>query len=157
MRFLFYDRVSSLDKGRRIVGTKTFALSEDYLQCHFSREPLVPGVILLEAMAQLLGWAIIHAHEFRLSAIVSLVEGLTITSVRLRPGFQATISGEIISTSASDSLGRAWLEVEGARLASADRIIFSHFPVENAEALRELFRYCSGLDRRQFEARGRRE
>jgi 3-hydroxyacyl-[acyl-carrier-protein] dehydratase len=149
VRFLFYDRVDRLEEGRRIVGTKTFALSEEYLEGHFSREAIVPGVILVEAMAQLLGWAIVHAHGFKLSAIVSLVEGLTIAKVRLRPGFAATITGEILSNSATDSLGRAWMTVEGDRLAGAERIIFTHFPAEDPHALEVMFRYCSGLDRHQ--------
>lgn len=144
MRFLFYDRVSELGQGR-IVGTKAFALSEEYLRGHFNRTPLVPGTILVEAMVQLLGWGIIHAHDFRLSAIVSLIEGVTIVNARQRPGFEARITGEILSTSASDSLGRAWLDAGGTRIAAVDRVIFSHFPVSRPEALRELFRYCSGL------------
>lgn len=144
MRFLFYDRVNELEKGR-IVGTKAFSLSEEYLHGHFSRAPLVPGTILVEAMVQLLGWGIIHAHDFRLSAIVSVLEGVTIANSRLRPDFEARITGEILSTSASDSLGRAWLDAGGTRIAAVDRVIFSHFPAPRPEALRELFRYCSGL------------
>jgi 3-hydroxyacyl-[acyl-carrier-protein] dehydratase len=154
VRFLFYDRVDLLEEGRRIVGTKTFALSEEYLQGHFSREAVVPGVILVEAMTQLLGWAIVHANGFSLATVVSLVEGLTIAKARLRPGFAATVTAEILSTSATDSLGRAWMEVEGERLASAERIIFTHFPAENPQALEALFRYCSGLDRWQPLKRG---
>ena len=144
MRFLFYDRVTELEKGR-IVGTKAFPISEEYLRGHFDRTPLVPGTILVETMVQLLGWGIIHAHDFRLSAIVSLIEGVTIASARLRPGFEARITGEILSTSASDSLGRAWLDAGGTRIAAVDRVIFSHFPAPQPEVLRELFCYCSGL------------
>ena len=145
MRFLFYDRVREIGGGR-IVGTKAFSLSEQYLSAHFDRAPIVPGTILLEAMVQLLGWAIVHAHEFKISAIVSLVEGLTVADTRLRPGFEARITGEILSTSATDSLGRAWLEVGDARIATAERVIYSHFPAPDPEALRRLFRYCGGLD-----------
>jgi 3-hydroxyacyl-[acyl-carrier-protein] dehydratase len=145
VRFLLYDRVSEIGGGR-IVGTKAFTLSEEYLDAHFDRTPAVPGTILLEAMLQLLGWGIIHAHDFDLAAIVSLVEGVTIADARLHPGFEATITGEIVSTSPSDSLGRAWLKVGGRRIASAERVIYSHFPASSPDALRRLFRYCSGRD-----------
>jgi len=154
MRFLYFDRVDRLEEGRRIVGTKTFALSEEYLEGHFGRQALVPATILMESMAQLLGWAIVHAHGFQRTAIVSLVEGFTLTSARLRPGFAATITGEILSNSATDSLGRAWISVEGEQLAAAERIIFTHFPAEDPAALEALFRYCSGVDRRASPAQG---
>ena len=53
MRFLYYDSVTQIEKGRRIVGVKTFSLSEEFLRGHYKKIPLVPGVILIEAMAQL--------------------------------------------------------------------------------------------------------
>ena len=64
MRFLYYDRIVRIEPGRRIVGVKAFALSEEFLRGHFSREPLVPAPILLEAMAQVLGWGIIMPTSF---------------------------------------------------------------------------------------------
>ena len=154
MRFLFYDRVDLLEEGRRIVGTKTFALSEEYLEHHFRHQALVPGVILMEAMAQLLGWAVVQAHAFERSAIVSLIEGFSMTKARLRPGFAATITGEILSNSPTDSLGRASIEVAGEPLASAERIIYTHFSARDPRALEALFRYCSGLERRPTLGKG---
>jgi 3-hydroxyacyl-[acyl-carrier-protein] dehydratase len=147
VRFLLYDRVSLLEKGSRIEGIKTFPLSEEYLHGHFAREPVVPGVMLMESMAQLLGWGIIHAHDFTLTAIMTLVEDVSFASPRLRPGFAARVVGEIVSTSRTDSLGRAFVDVEGTRIASIERIIFTHFPAEDPGALADLFAYCSGLPR----------
>gem|GEM_PF-5326777 len=86
----------------------------------------------------------IHAHDFRLSAILSLAEGVTFHRPRLRPGFQAVITGEIISNSVRDSLGRAWIEAEGQRVATLDRIIYSHHQAVDQEALRRWFHYYSG-------------
>ncbi len=154
MRFLYFDRVDLLDEGRRIVGTKTFALSEEFLEGHFGRQALVPATILMESMAQLLGWGIVHAHGFQRAAIVSLVEGFTVASVRLRPGFAATITGEILSNSPTDSLGRASMAVGGEQLTAAERIIYTHVPAEDPAALEALFRYCSGVDRRASPAQG---
>jgi 3-hydroxyacyl-[acyl-carrier-protein] dehydratase len=146
MRFLFYDRITEIEKGRRIVGVKAFALSEEFLRGHFSRRALVPGVILVEAMAQVLGWGVIHAHDFKLTAILSLVDGVRLHEPRLQPGFTARIEGEILSTGKRDSLGRAWVEADGRRLATLERIIFAHFPVPDPEPLRRLFRYYAGSD-----------
>jgi 3-hydroxyacyl-[acyl-carrier-protein] dehydratase len=144
MRFLFYDKITGIEKGRSITGVKTFSLSEEFHRGHYGKIALVPGVVLIEAMAQLLGWLIIYSHDFRLSAIMSLIEDVTV-SPGLRPGFKADIYAEIVSTSRRDSLGRAWMTAEGKQIASLNRIIYSHFHRVNPEELRERFRYYSGL------------
>ncbi|MDR3557105.1 MAG: hypothetical protein P4L55_20310 [Syntrophobacteraceae bacterium] len=143
MRLLFYDRISGLVPGESITGTKTFCLSEEYFRKHFSKEPLVPGVIFLEAMAQLLGWLVIHTHDFNLSAVMSLVEDVRMAPA-LRPGFSAEITGRLLSTSKSDSLGSARMTVDGAEIASIGRIIYVHSGAADPEALRALFRYYGG-------------
>jgi 3-hydroxyacyl-[acyl-carrier-protein] dehydratase len=147
MRFLYYDRILEIEKGKRIVGVKGFALSEEFLRGHFNRCPVVPAPILMEAMAQVLGWGVLHAHDFRLTAIMSLVEGFRCEEPLLRPGFTAEIGGEILSTSRRDSLGRAWVDVDGRRIAVLDRIIYAHFQPVDAEELIRRFCYYSGWTR----------
>ena len=144
MRFLFYDTVTHIEKGRSITGVKNFSLSEEFLRGHYAELPIVPGVIFIEAMAQLLGWLIIYSHDFRLSAIMSLIEGVTVTPT-LRPGFEAEIRAGIISTSKRDSLGMAQIFVGERCIASLNRIIYSHFHDVNPEELRQRFRYYSGV------------
>jgi 3-hydroxyacyl-[acyl-carrier-protein] dehydratase len=143
MRFLFYDAVTRIEKGKSIAGVKSFSLSEEFLRRHYTKIALVPGVIMIEAMAQLLGWLIIYSHDFRLSAIMSLIEDVTITST-LRPGFRAEIRGEIISTSKRDSLGMASIYVNNECVASLNRIIYSHFHEVRPEELKQRFEYYSG-------------
>jgi 3-hydroxyacyl-[acyl-carrier-protein] dehydratase len=144
MRFLYYDAVTHLEKGRSIIGVKTFSLSEEFLRRHYKKVALVPGVILIEAMAQLLGWLIIYSHDFRLSPIMALVEDVTLPP-RLRPGFKAEIRGQILSTSKRDSLGKAQIYVEDLLVASLERIIYSHVEQVIPGDLAQLFRYYSGL------------
>ena len=50
--FLFVDRVVELESGSRIVAIKTFGPEEHFFRGHFPGNPIVPGVILIEAMAQ---------------------------------------------------------------------------------------------------------
>lgn len=152
MRFLFYDSVTGIDKGKSIAGVKTFSLSEEFLRRHFRKKALVPGVIFIEAMAQLLGWLIIYSHDFKLSAIMSLIEDVTVTS-GLRPGFKADIFAEIISTSGRDSIGRARIHVDGRMVASVNRIIFSHFHKVSPDELAERFCYYSGISKEQLQTR----
>jgi 3-hydroxyacyl-[acyl-carrier-protein] dehydratase len=56
MRYLLVDRIAEIEEGRRVVGWKSVAMSEDYLEWHFPDQPIVPGVLVLEAFAQLAGW-----------------------------------------------------------------------------------------------------
>jgi 3-hydroxyacyl-[acyl-carrier-protein] dehydratase len=154
MRFLYYDRIVRIEPGRRIVGVKAFALSEEFLRGHFPREPLVPAPILLEAMAQVLGWGILHAHRFHLSAVLSLAERFRMERCRLRPGFTATITGEIVTTTHRDSLGRAWVEADGERVATLDRIIYAHVGPAPQDELLRRFCYYSGLTPEQALAEG---
>ena len=144
MRFLYYDSVVGLEKGKSIVGVKTFSLSEEFFRGHYGKVALVPAAILIEAMAQLLGWLIIYSHDFRLSPIMSLIEDVTVTP-SLRPGFKAEIHGEILSTSRRDSLGKAQMFVDGKQIASLARIIYSHVHQVRPEDLTRLFKYYSGL------------
>lgn len=144
MRFLFYDRVVELEKMRSIVGIKTFGLSDEFHRRHFANVALVPGVILIESMAQLLGWLINYSHDFKVLSIMSVINQVEV-STDLRPGFESRIHGEIISTHAEDSLGKAWIEVGGETVASMERIIYSHFHPRDPGKWARLFRYYSGL------------
>ena len=55
MRFLLIDRITSWEPGRRGSAVKNVALSEDFFDDHFPLKPIMPGVLMLEGMAQLSG------------------------------------------------------------------------------------------------------
>jgi beta-hydroxyacyl-ACP dehydratase FabZ len=50
--FLLVDRVVELDPGRRIVGIKNVSINEPFFQGHFPGHPVMPGVLIIEALAQ---------------------------------------------------------------------------------------------------------
>jgi len=50
--FLLVDRIPELEPGRRAVGIKNVTINEPFFQGHFPDRPVMPGVLLLEAMAQ---------------------------------------------------------------------------------------------------------
>lgn len=55
MRFFLIDRITRWDVGQSAEAVKNIALSEDFFDDHFPRRPVMPGVLILEGMAQLSG------------------------------------------------------------------------------------------------------
>lgn len=53
--FILVDRIIELEEGRRIVGLKNVTINEWFFQGHFPNHPIMPGVLLIEAMAQVGG------------------------------------------------------------------------------------------------------
>ena len=70
--FLFVDRVIELEKGSRIVAHRTFGPEEEFFKGHFPGNPIVPGVIIVEALAQAGGVLIYYSFTEELKA-----QGLT--------------------------------------------------------------------------------
>jgi len=53
--FLLVDRILSVEPGKRIVGLKNVTINEPFFQGHFPGHPIMPGVLIIEAMAQVGG------------------------------------------------------------------------------------------------------
>jgi len=70
--FLFLDRVTASDPGVAAAAEKTFAPDDPMFAGHFPGNPIVPGVILTEALAQIAGIAGASERGFLLSAIRSM-------------------------------------------------------------------------------------
>ncbi|MCD4748531.1 MAG: beta-hydroxyacyl-ACP dehydratase [Thermoanaerobaculales bacterium] len=64
MRFLLVDRIVESPENGKLSGIKNVAMSEDYLEHHFRDRPIMPGVLLLEALSQLAGWQVAAASNF---------------------------------------------------------------------------------------------
>ena len=53
--FLLVDRITELELGKRVVGIKNVSINEPFFQGHFPGNPVMPGVLIIEAMAQVGG------------------------------------------------------------------------------------------------------
>ena len=53
--FLLVDKIIEMDIGKRVVGIKNVTINEPFFQGHFPGQPIMPGVLILEAMAQVAG------------------------------------------------------------------------------------------------------
>lgn len=63
--FLFVDRITHLEKGKRAVGFKNLTINDDFFRGHFPGRPIMPGVIIIEAMAQVGGVMMLASEENR--------------------------------------------------------------------------------------------
>jgi 3-hydroxyacyl-[acyl-carrier-protein] dehydratase len=70
MRFLLIDRITELVPHKSISAVKNLSLAEEYLADHFPGFPVMPGVLMLEALVQAGGWLIRSSEDFAHSAIL---------------------------------------------------------------------------------------
>ena len=63
--FLLVDRIDELEPGKRAVGVKAVTYNEPFFAGHFPQEPVMPGVLICEALAQVGAVAILSQEEYK--------------------------------------------------------------------------------------------
>ncbi len=63
--FLLVDKIEELEPGKRAVGYKAVSFDEPYFAGHFPGEPVMPGVLIIEALAQTGAVAILSMEEYK--------------------------------------------------------------------------------------------
>ncbi|MFQ5931250.1 MAG: 3-hydroxyacyl-ACP dehydratase FabZ [Nitrospiraceae bacterium] len=95
--FLLVDRISELEAGRRIVGIKNVTINEPFFQGQFPDRPVMPGVLILEAMAQVGGVLAFKSFPLEGRPVVYLT-GIDNAKFRkpVGPGDQLRVEVEVI-------------------------------------------------------------
>ena len=70
MRFVLVDKIEAIEPGKRIVTVKALSLAEEYLADHFPAFPVLPGVMMIEAMVQAAAWLVRVQQDFACSIVV---------------------------------------------------------------------------------------
>ena len=70
MRFTLLDRITQIEPGASIEAVKALSLAEEYLQDHFPRFPVMPGVLMVEAMFQASMWLVHKTEDFAHTAVL---------------------------------------------------------------------------------------
>ncbi len=99
--FLMVDRVLSVEPGKSIVAIKNVTANEEYFQGHFPEIPVMPGVLMLEAMAQVSGiLGFITEEKLPADGYIYLFAGVDKLRFKRRviPGDTLTISASIITS-----------------------------------------------------------
>ena len=77
MRFLLVDAIREWDLGKKARGVKNVSLSEDFFDDHFPLKPIMPGVLIIEGMAQLSGLLLeesMRVQGVKIKALMSMVD-----------------------------------------------------------------------------------
>lgn len=95
--FLLVDRILELEEGKRIVGLKNVTINEPFFQGHFPGHPIMPGVLIIEAMAQVGGMLLMRTIDDPGSKVVYF---LSLDNVKFRrpvkPGDQLRLELEVL-------------------------------------------------------------
>lgn len=122
--FLFVDRIEAHVPGLRAVGVKCVAANEPFFAGHFPGHPIMPGVLILEALAQVGAVAILTLPEF--SGRIALFGG--VDGVRFRrpvvPGDTLRLEVEIVRRRGRAGVGHGLATVGEERAAEADLTFF---------------------------------
>ena len=70
MKFHLVDRIEQVEPGKRIVTIKALSLAEEYLADHFPAFPVMPGVLMIEALVQSAAWLVRIEQDFAKSMVV---------------------------------------------------------------------------------------
>jgi len=121
--FLLVDRILEIEMGKRIIGFKNVTINEPFFQGHFPGHPIMPGVLLLEAMAQtggVLALKSIPAEEVKKKVIYFM----SIDKAKFRkpvlPGDQVRFEIDVIRQRGNIMSLQAVAKVDGATVAEAE-------------------------------------
>ena len=122
--FLLVDRILEVEEGKKIVGIKNVSMNEPFFQGHFPNYPVMPGVLIIEAMAQVGAVAILSMPAF--AGRIALLAGIDKARFRRQvvPGDTLRIEVEVLKLrgTVGKSQARAYV---GEELAVEAELMFA--------------------------------
>jgi 3-hydroxymyristoyl/3-hydroxydecanoyl-(acyl carrier protein) dehydratase len=128
MRFLLVDRITELQRGVHAHGIKAVTGSEDFFVDHFPGNPVMPGVLILEAMAQTAGALLAFSSDYGMFALMTLVEHAKFRTF-VRPGTLLEMDVDVETMDAAMARVRARARVGDTTVAAA-HLVFTFTPLD---------------------------
>ncbi len=136
MRFSLIDRIVELEPGARITAVKNLSLAEEYLADHFPNYPVMPGVLMLEAMTQASAWLIRASEDFAHSMVL-LKEARNVKYGNfVEPGDTLTVQAEILKVGEAETTLKTFGKVDGQMTVSG-RLVMSRYNLADRQPGRE--------------------
>jgi 3-hydroxyacyl-[acyl-carrier-protein] dehydratase len=119
--FLLVDRIEEQEEGVKVVGYKNVTINEPFFQGHFPNHPIMPGVLIIEAMAQV-GGAYVAAKDSSQKERVTYFVGIDKARFRkpVVPGDQLRMELELVSKRRGIYLFMGKAFVSGTLVAEAE-------------------------------------
>ncbi|MGI6038569.1 MAG: 3-hydroxyacyl-ACP dehydratase FabZ [Limnochordia bacterium] len=128
--FLLVDRIIEVEQGKRAVGLKNVTINEPFFQGHYPDYPVMPGVLIVEAMAQVGGIAMLGSEPEK--AQVPLFAGIDGVRFRktVRPGDQLVIEAQVLRARKTSGKVEGRVLVDGELVAQGELLFFLADPGE---------------------------
>ena len=118
--FLLVDRIEELEPGVRAVGYKSVTYDESFFKGHFPQEPVMPGVLIVEALAQTGAVAILSKEDFKgKTAYFGGIDNVKFKK-KVVPGDRLKLECEIIRQKGPLGVGKATATVDGKVAVSGE-------------------------------------
>ena len=118
--FLLIDRIDELEPGKRAVGCKAVTYNEPFFAGHFPQEPVMPGVLMVEALAQVGAVAILSLEDMK--GKTAYFGGINKCKFRRKvaPGDKLRLETKIIRRKGPVGIGSAVASVDGEVAVEAE-------------------------------------
>ena len=126
--FLLVDRIIELEPGKRITGIKNVTYNEPFFQGHWPGRPIMPGVLIVEALAQTAGVLIAQGSTRTRHALLASIDGVKFRRPVV-PGDQLRLEVEGVRSNGRATQVQAFAKV-GDRVAAEGRIRFVAIDVD---------------------------
>jgi len=118
--FLLVDKITKIEEGKKIVGIKNVTVNESFFQGHFPDYPIMPGVLIVEAMAQVAGILLLRKKENRgKTPFFAKMDNVKLRRP-VRPGDQLFIEVEVIKAKSKVGRVKAKSSVDGEIVCEAE-------------------------------------
>ena len=144
-RFKLVDRIAQIDTGERTIRCEgTVPMESPVFEGHFPGHPLMPGVLLLESMAQTSGWMILGLQGFRQMPFLAAAREAKFRSF-VGPGSKLIMTAKIVHEGSGFALTQAQGELDGKVVCDAT-ITFRVVNFPKPEFKQEMLKFARELN-----------